>query len=307
MLLPIMLGWQAFIFLADKNWSLFKNRLLAAAATSVGSLFSPFFFAVFEYTFATARISKARGLDEWFPPHRFDYPFASVLFYLTSLGLIFLLFKNFKRVKLSFFSDPFFILWLSGFFAIRNTFFLFLCLPVFLLKLDFYHFVSEKPEAPPSFSKKINFAAILILSLLILCLSPFFKPRFSNWLDKKEASVYVKYLRSDKINTYLQQNQGAIFNTWVYGSELALSQKNKYFIDTRNIIFPDEIDKEYSFILKEPQAHLDLLKKYDIRYFIIQPEEQALYKWLNSNKNCQLDLDDVSILLFKCNTTAYLP
>ena len=139
----------------------------------------------------------------------------------------------------------------------------------------------------------------------VLLLTPALKPQIFALLSPENRSVYHTELRSEKINAFLQTKTGNIFNGWEYGSDLALEQPNKYFIDTRNVIFPDRINLEYEKVASRPAKNKDLLKKYDIKYFIVNDKQFALLNWLEQTTGCTKIIQDDLAYLFECDPKAY--
>ena len=301
-MLPVLLGWESGFLFLKKEFKLVVSRAATSLLLLAGCLVNPFFSDVFPYITDTARISKARGLNEWFLPTQFDYPLASWLFYLCSAALFFAVFRKRKNWNLSYFSDPFFLIWLMGFFAIRNTVFLFLFFPLFA----FRYFPETQPKInSPAPRRLFNYAFLGVMLVAVLLLTPALKPQIFALLSPENRSVYHTELRSEKINAFLQTKTGNIFNGWEYGSDLALEQPNKYFIDTRNVIFPDRINLEYEKVASRPAKNKDLLKKYDIKYFIVNDKQFALLNWLEQTTGCTKIIQDDLAYLFECDPKAY--
>jgi hypothetical protein len=298
-ILPMMLGWQGFFQLLQGKKELFLNRLVTGLAAFGAILINPFTWQVIPYTWETARISVQRGLDEWFPPYLMSYPFASGYFYFFSaLFLIYSVYriKNSKR-WLHWLSDPFILFWISGFFAIRNTFIIFLVLPIFIFNKIL---VSPKKEAPPV--KDSSIANAIIISVIIfitILLSPFAKHRISPWLSTEYKAIYNKNYRVEKINNYLATQDGTIFNSWQFGSDLILTQKNKIFIDTRNIIYTDKVNEEYEGFMAKPNHYSYIITKYNLRYFVIHKNQVVLNTWLSQQPEIQLQLVDGPAFLYE--------
>ena len=300
LILPLMLIWQLPFLLLEKKYSLFRNRLQTFAFILLAALVNPFTWKVFPYVIETAVISKARKIDEWFPTHYFNFPFASWYFYAVSAIFIFILFNSSEKRRnfAELFSDSFFMFWLSGFFAIRNTFFIFLILPIFVFDKIFLS-PSAAVVQKNRYSSPLNILIIAFLMTITFLLSPFQKEDFSRFLPKKYQPTFDPGYRAEKINAFLETANGNIFNTWEFGSDLALGQKNKYFIDTRNIIFSNTIEKEYVKFLYEPEKSRDFLIKYRFKYYVIHRDYSELIAWLGSQPNFKLIIDESPAFLFE--------
>ncbi|MEQ1723397.1 MAG: hypothetical protein ABL930_09495 [Pseudobdellovibrio sp.] len=260
------------------------------------TLVNPFGWRSISYTWQTALISKARNFDEWLPTHYFDYAFQSAYFYIFAMSILgIILFR--KKASLSLFSDPFFLLWLSGFVAVRNTFFIFLVLPIFTFN-ELYDFktMASKNNAK---SKVFNALIILLLAASIVLLSPFYKNKSSFVLPQDLQPVFDLNTHAPKISEYLKTNNGRVFNSWSYGSSLALTQPNFYFIDTRNIIFSDEIVKEYKDFVRFPELNEGIPDRYEVSYVMVNKQDLALLTWLQQSARFELVLDEDPAYLYK--------
>lgn len=300
LILPLMLIWQLPFLILEKNYSLFKNRLQTLTFVLLAALVNPFTWKVFPYVIETAAISKARKIDEWFPTHYFNFPFASWYFYAISAALVFILFNRFKsrRNLNEIFSDSFFMFWISGFFAIRNTFFIFLVLPIFLFDKIFLTSNGATVQKK-RYSSALNILIITFIMTITFLLNPFQKKDFSRFLPAKYQPTFDPGYRAEKINTFLESANGNIFNTWEFGSDLALGQKNKYFIDTRNIIFSNTIENEYVNFLYEPEKNQAFLIKYRFKYYVVHRGYAQLISWLGAQPNFKLIIDEGPALLFE--------
>jgi hypothetical protein len=290
LILPAMLVWQSFFLVLEKRYDLLKNRIWVTVAVTLGSLINPFGWKSFPYILETARISKERGIDEWFPPYLFTAFIPSLFFFLFSAGLAFLLIRR-GSLHLK---DPFFLLWASGFLALRNVFMPYLIFPVFFLTVSRPEKILSSPE-----KRTLNLAVALVLTAVLVALTPFLKTQFSHYLPPATKDVYDKEARSEKIDVFLQNNSGNVFNSWIYGSDLALSQKNKYYIDTRNIIFPKKIFDDYLLFLNQPQTAFPVISSYNFRFFLIHEDHQILLNWLRSRPDFELVVSDPPAFLFE--------
>jgi hypothetical protein len=298
-ILPLMLGWQGFFQLLQGKKELFLNRLITGLAAFGAIFINPFTWQVIPYTWETARISVQRGLDEWYPPYLMSYPFASWYFYFFSaLFLIYSLYRIKKSGQLlHWLSDPFILFWISGFFAIRNTFIVFLVLPIFIFNKIIL--TPKKAALTAKDSYITNAIIISVIVLITILLSPFAKQRISPWLSAEYQAIYNSNYRLENINNYLAAKEGAIFNSWQYGSDLILTQKNKIFIDTRNIIYTNKVNEEYEGFMAKPDNYSYIISKYNLRYFVIHKNQVVLNTWLSQKQGVQLQLVDGPAYLYE--------
>ena len=140
---------------------------------------------------------------------------------------------------------------------------------------------------------------VIFLSLATVSLSPYFKEQIAGDLPEKLQSTYNRNYRVGKISAYLMNNPGPIFNSWEYGSDLALVQKNRYFIDTRNIIFSDAVDREYDLFINRPETGIDLTAKYHFKYFLVHGRRIKLLEWLKAQSDIKLVIEEGPAFLFE--------
>lgn len=301
LILPLMIGWQALSFVFPMQWEHFKSRLIAVPIVLSCALINPFGWKVIPYTWETAILSKARGLTEWFPTHQFQYPLASGIFYASSLGLVSLIFWSVSRQRkiTEFVFDPIILVWVSGFLAIRNTFMLFLLLPIFIFGVYKPRGPVRKLASGSFWSKSINVVLVLTVAFVGLALSPFFKAKWNPYLPLEFQSSISSQFHLKQTSAYLKQQSGTIFNDWVYGSDLALQQNNRYFIDTRNIIFSDQVDHEYDLFISSPELGFATIDRYGFRFYLISAKHGPLLAWMKKSDQFKLIMQEDAAFLFE--------
>ncbi len=298
-LLPILLLWPLPFYYFEKKITLIKNRLLAVLAVTATALLNPFGWKIFPYIVETASVSKSRGFDEWLPTHYFNYPAASLFFYIFSVGLLICIVSRIrsKNALMAMAQDPFVLIWLAGFLAIRNTFLVFLFLPLFLVR--HFQFRFNPQVGVKRISRILNTVVILGLTALTVCTSPYLKQNFSFLLPEKKRPVFDADTRVENINQYLNSHEGRIFNSWIYGSDLALAQKNQYYLDTRNIIFSDDSINNYQLFINQPEQGFERIKTWNFRYFLVHQDQQVLVDWLKSQRRFKMLLVEGPATLFE--------
>jgi hypothetical protein len=301
LILPIMLGWEMAFLILNRNFGLIKSRIINLAAVIAALFINPQGWQVLPYTFETASVSYARGLDEWFPPSRFDYPSPSWFFYIFSALLAAWMLRKVKSwaEALKLFTDPFFVLWLSGFFAIRNTFLVFLVLPVFFFNKVMIGGAGKAVYKTLALSGAINRSIVTLLILAAIALSPFFKEKLRDQLPAKYRPVYDPDSYPPAALAYLKNHSGNIFNSWQFGSELPLSQKNKHLIDTRNIIFTDGTLALYENFIADPEKAFSSISKFDFKFFLIHEKHKRILGWLARNGDFKLVVSDPPAYLYE--------
>ena len=302
-LLVIMLGWK-FLFITRRN-NYIKNIGILMSLCLL-SFLNPFGYVVWPYIFETATISKLRKLDEWNITNLQDFYPQGYIFYITVLIFIFVVLRKlFKEKNTKILSSPIFILMIMGFVTIRNVgLYNFVLLP-FLYK---YSFLSDAlPELPVTtfLKKKLNLLIVLVLGLLCLSQTPYFKaqsiPYFMNLVSAKKAEVFdnaaplifVKYIENTK-------NNAAILNDWEYGSYLLYRLPNKILIDTRNIIYYQSDFDEYLKIMSGVDYWPDYADKYKFGFIMLNKKiRENLINKIKASANWKLALENRDTILFE--------
>ncbi len=290
-LLPIMMLWQSCLFFFRSQHRLWLRWLMASGFVGLFAVLNPFGWKIFPYILQTAELSKKRGLDEWTPIWQFHYPFASCIFLLTSFALLVFLRHKLKTRNnfLAIAFDPFTLLWVSGLFTVRNSFFVFLALPVFFISwdesMDYHPNSVATDDLKSSLSKQFNSFLVALVVLLIVVLSPPIRERFSSSYPEVLLPVFDPRNHLPKALAYLKAHPGLIFNEWDLGSDLSLGQPNQYLIDTRNVIFSDFVHDAHLEFLKNPAASNALLQQHQFRFFLIDAKKHPqVIHWLELNQ-----------------------
>lgn len=303
LILSLFIGWSSLKFIANKNFKLFLNRATAVVLVNLAALINPHTYKVFEYTFTTAEVSKRRGLTEWFSPFLFEFEIASGLFFATAIFMGFLAYKKIRQKSFSVFSDPFFLLLIMGFTAIRNTYFIFLIMPVFFAYNDLIKFDLKEAQASSNRSRAMNFIVVGCLAGLVFAVSPIMKKYVSAFLPKEFKNVFMLGERPENILTLLSQNKERVFNSWDFGSNLSLERTGQYYIDTRNIIFSDKVINLYDNFLAQPDKYWPELKAYSPVYFLMHDKHKQVLKWLKDNPSCKFVMAEDLANLYDCRFT----
>ena len=148
-------------------------------------------------------------------------------------------------------------------------------------------------------NKFFNVLIILLLAVSVALISPFYKNMISSVLPKDLQPIFDSNTYAPKIFEYLKNHNGRVFNSWSYGSSLALDQPNLYFIDTRNIIFNDKTVKEYKDFVRSPELNEGLPDRYEISYIMVNKQDFALLNWLQQSARFELVLDEDPAFLYK--------
>lgn len=298
----LMLGFSGLFYLIEKNFKFLTDRILLGFCFLSGVFVNQHGYKIYKYVYDTATLSPKRGLNEWFSPFEFDYPFATSLFLICSAILIYQTYINRKKLNALYFTDPFILIWLLSFSAVRNIVFFFFLLPIFFFRTEYFKIEFARSENDSSkISKRINVTIVLILALLTIMISPHFKKHISHYLPTYFQDTFNKASRSEAVNRYLAGNTDRIFNTWDYGSDLSLVQNGRYFIDTRNIIFSDEIEKLYENFILHPDTHWTRIAAFKPKYFYIHAKHGHVINWLKSRSDCRLVVEDHPAYLWECD------
>lgn len=303
LILSLFIGWSSLKFIANKNFKILLNRALAVVLVNLAALINPHTYKVFEYTFTTAEVSKRRGLTEWFSPFLFEFEIASGLFFATTIFMGFLVCKKIRQKSFYVLSDPFFLLLLMGFTAIRNTYFIFLIMPVFFAYNDLIKFNIKEAQTSSNRSRTMNFIVVGCLVGLVFAVSPMMKKYVSAFLPTEFKNVFVLGERPENILALLSKNKERVFNSWDFGSNLSLERTGQYYIDTRNIIFSDEVINLYDNFLAEPTKYWPELKAYSPVFFLMHDKHKSVLNWLKDNPSCKFVMAEDLANLYECRFT----
>lgn len=300
LLLPVMYFWSLSSQISKRPFSGLGQKLLVGLALLVSCLLNPFGWKIIPYLIQTTQLSKARHLLEWAPPHQWTHPFATVYFYGLSLALIVYLIRHPRVQWKNVLCDPLIPLWISGFFMLRNTFILPLFLPIFLAPYLPLRPTSKEP-AQKTYAVVLNLLILASLTAITIMLNPFLKPRVQRFLPEQFAPLYNPESEvPPEIVTALHEHQGRLFNDWNYGSDLALKQDNKDFIDIRNIIFSNEVVDDYYHIANPDAGSEKLLEKYKIDLALIDGlRHPGAVQWFASQDNFRQIAQQGAVVLFE--------
>lgn len=300
-LLPLMILWQSMAFAQNRAWNLFFNRLGTCVAVLASALANPFGWKVFPYLAQTARASKARGLSEWLPTYEFAYPSFTVLFCLASAAILSLVIRELRQSpgqKAQIIFDPILPIWIAGLLVTRNMFLPYLLLPIFAA----FHFNWLSAQQEPSkngLSTVMNPLLVAVLVLTILTLNPFSKNLLSASTSSRIFEAFSAEDHAPKITSYLKDNPGPVFNDWNYGGDLALSQKNPYFIDSRNVIFSDMTFSLYTEFMADPEKGFKKIEKFEFQFFLIGDRYPIAQTWLQASAKFRPVLRDRAATLYQ--------
>lgn len=299
----LLLIYKYFIELLQKRTILeFKEKLtffiLCLGATSI----NPWGYKIYNYVFQTMIVSKVR-MSEWQPltfAGDSDVLFETSFFALTAL---FVVLTNFKRCHLNkLFSSPIMFIFLSSLNSVRNLPLFYMTLPLFCGNLNAPDLKTSSARLQKTSALQILFNRFIITIILAAGLFLFtdYSQEWRAYLPKRYQKTY-DYTACFQIANYLnsQISDKKIFNSWVLGSFLMYSQKNKIFIDTRNIIYTDTFYNDYWRIMTNFQNSAEvLLDKYQAD-FAISDTAKGLTKALMVSQNWTFILEDNGYALFQ--------
>ncbi|MBY0553024.1 hypothetical protein K2P97_00750 [bacterium] len=298
----VMLGWK-FLFITNKSNLLKHTSQLAILCAS--SVLNPFGYLVWPYMFETAAISKERHIDEWNVTNFTDFYPQGYIFCISVCIVMFFVFRKIKTTKnYKMFSSPIFILILMGFAAIRNVgLFNFVLLP-FLFKYGFLK-DSEVTQKNSGFSNAIN--AVLAVLLILLCVSqtPYFKANFekqySHLMPAGKLEVFDDAAPVEFADYIQATNSTApILNDWEYGSYLMYRLKNKILMDARNIIYYENDFNEYLKIMDADPLWPTYADKYKFDFILLNKHiRQALIAQIETNSLWKKVVENQHTVLFQ--------
>lgn len=260
-LLWLMLAWKcAFIFRRSDSRRSVLRTLGALLLIALSSLVNPFTWRVFPYLLETAKKSRGRFFSEWEATSPMAHFPVGLLYAFLFIAFIFYLYRCGKESRFrQALSSPFSLLLLTGLTAIRNA-----TLPFVLLlpALSEAGLLSLDPNPQEELSPRKKFQNILtfsaFLTVLIFLSPPFKKNIYDN------TAVY-------EITDAIQKTGKTcpIFNDEEVGSFLMLRLPNQIFVDSRNIIYSDQVFKNFILASQAAPGWQDYLEKYHACFAVL--------------------------------------
>jgi hypothetical protein len=263
-LLPILIT-RFFVEWSLKRYSDLKQSLIKIILFLVGICMTPIGLNIFTYFYSTFVLSSGRFTGEW----------RGLLFYhdkmFVGLMLILIFYLFFKLRKNGKFKNylltGYFILPIMTLVSVRHA--VFFCLINFIVFSKFELWISGKNILKSSFST-ILLSLMLAISLFLL----FLNWKENQFLDEHYDRAMIHYLKTEKNLRIYHDVDGGLLSVFLY------QNNNKYFIDARNIIFSDEMYRDYA-ALKSGREILEMIRKYDFDTFIIRKQNDLIIKTLN--------------------------
>lgn len=298
----LMYGWKLGVSLLQQRFQLrsLKKPILFFATFIISSLLNPFGYKIWPYLFMTANISRQRQIEEWAATTVTVLPPMGAMYYLLSAAIVGYIIKKYKTFSADLWASPFWILWLFGFTGIRHVPFVFLTtLIVFSKYAGFKGVVDEKTSQA---SRVVNLSVSGLLVVLMLLMTPYFKPVISEFLPEGKKSIYDKIEPLAATEVIKKTGlTGPIFNEWCYGSYLAYAVPNKILLDTRNIIFRDEdLNEIAQIIFGKTDNWQKFLEKYGFQFIMLEKKEHPEFiKQIKSSGMWDLIFDNDEQILFQ--------
>lgn len=301
MLFFLLMGYKVAIDLLKKRRdSITVEKLLFFVGTFLATCINPWGIKIYYYVFQTAAVSKLR-ITEWQPLALFDngeISFEFVFFVATVVLLLAITFYKKKLSQLLTSILPVFLI--SSVLAVRNLPLLFSVIPLFWGKY-LVDTVSLSGFAKRAGLTKIIFNRAIIVFMLASGVFMFtdMSENVRTKLSKKYAHKYDE-TSSFRIAEYLNRSSGKrVFNSWILGSFLLYSQSNQIFIDTRNIIYDNEIYTDYVNTVKNHNGLAEsLLNQYQIDY-VVSEKKDTISSVLSASAAWNFIMEDNGYFLFE--------
>ncbi len=276
-----------------------KNYLIIFFIVCMGVMINPFGYLLYPYALDTAIISRNRLLSEW------AYPVLVFGEYFVELTIFFIVgiyvnYRYFLKYNLRHIIHPVFLTFLFGLIAYRNIIWFFLTFLVYFKSSPFF----KKEDAKQEIYSKFEFIFTGLLLIATLSLIPpidnYTYKLFenNNIINIKKYHTYTPYSAVEKI---IENNtNGTIFNELELGSYLIyrLANKNRIFIDGRNIIYSNDQFKEYLNIMLARNNFKELLLKYNFDYILIKNRPIGLNDFLKSSSEWNVIYESDEDILF---------
>ena len=296
----ILLGWKVLInVLIRKKYFLIKKYLKFIFCSLLISTLNPWGFKIYEYVYVTARVSSYR-MTEWQPLYKiFDnlnlITIFAALFILISICL--LLAKRIQKLTLFRASTLLFVMMIFG---MRNISIFFATWPLaYFQRAQKIKFVNK---ATPLIKIVLNYSILLAILICSIFMISDKSLEIRKNLGTPSLSLYDQTVVPEVFH-YLKKVDGQknIFNDWLLGSYLTLLPDTKIFIDTRNIIYSDQIDRDYENIYKNDfKQSENVFSSKNINYILIK-SNSTLAQSLQSSPNWSLVMTEGLYVLYKKN------
>ena len=243
-------------------------------------LINPFGWDVFTHAFETSIISKERLLTEWEPVASKSFPLQSLVFF-TTIGIIF---NRYSPKK----SRPplwIYFLLMVGVTGIRQTVWV-------AYSLGFW-FKGQRTE-------KKKFALgnpIVLITLNLIALMTLF-PSGQKIVGGNKMLTLNPEAPKPLVEKIIDIGEnGPIFNEFEFGSYFILKLPNKIFMDSRNIIFPDDAYKNYALVMRGEDGWEKVLDKYEIKLVAMSLKRNRIRASLASSPHWEIIYADKDYFL----------
>lgn len=230
----------------------------------IGICVTPIRFDIFKYLFSTFMLSSKRFNGEWRGLLIYQDKFLVITILLIMFYLFAMLFKT-KQLK-AYILSGYFILPVMTFISVRHA--VFFCLVNFIIFNQYRLWINGKNILE---STKSTLVLSLLFSLSIYLLMLNWKE--NHFLDEHYDASLISYMRNESNLQIYHEIDGGLL------SALLFENNNKYFIDARNIIFTDEMYRDYS-LLKQNLEIPRLIKKYGFDTFIVKKKNTKMIQVL---------------------------
>lgn len=295
----LLLGYKNLVQFVKKPKSLRQDQILFFGLALLATLINPWGFKIYNYVLKTAEVSKIR-MGEWQPLTLFENgQIAFDFFYFYFALLLLTAFIIRKRKVSAFISSPLPLVVISALLAVRNVPLFFTVLPLFWGKHLMDASVVRGYAAAASPVKVFLHRCVVV----VFVLAGIFM--YSDHSEKIRSQLSKNAQRYDetsafRIADYLQNVANKkIFNDWILGSFFIYGQSNQVFIDTRNIIYSDQLYSEYLSIVENRDGHAESrLDRHNVDY-VVSAMNTPLTTTLMASKGWTFIMEDNGYSLFE--------
>jgi len=230
----------------------------------VGICVTPIRLDIFKYLFSTFMLSSKRFNGEWRGLLAYQDKFLVIIILLIMFYLLAMLLKT-KQLK-EYLLSGYFILPVMTFISVRHA--VFFCLVNFIIFNQYRLWITGKNILE---NTKSTFVLGVLFSLSIYLLIVNWKE--NHFLDENYDATLIGLMRSENNLHVYHEIDGGLLSAFLF------QNNNKYFIDARNIIFTDEMYRDYS-LLKQNLEISKLINKYGFDTFIVKKENTKMIQVL---------------------------
>lgn len=279
LLLPLFFGYRFVLSLV--NGRPVGEDLKLVFLVTLGICLNPIHFHIFSYAVETAMASKQRIIDEWSSPFSFKFPNYSFLFFGSALFTLWRL-RQKASLKKYLLSSEFFFLVLA-LTSIRQTIWYFLIMGGVFKKYGLWRDGCPKTVSPLRNKVVLAGFALLAPALFLHNLT------YNRLFDLNAPYELLEKIPDRPGCRIFNEHDGGFFSVFLSNCQV--------FLDSRNIIYPDKVVKDF-FEISGGQNTIQLLEEYSINVVTLYSNNEKTAKILSDSAQWETVFKNESSTLF---------